>query len=61
MIAMGCTFLEIPPALETAFSERGRYDIDLQVPGGYGDHFSLSFWCLSHDTPMFIRYDFPTL
>jgi hypothetical protein len=39
MIAMGCTILEIPPALATAFSERGRYDIDLQVPAFTADRF----------------------
>jgi hypothetical protein len=30
---MGCTFRDPPQAVALAFSERGRYDIDLQLSG----------------------------
>jgi hypothetical protein len=33
MTAMGCYILRLP-AVAPAFSERGRYDIDLQLPDG---------------------------
>jgi hypothetical protein len=60
---MGCTFRDPPQAVALAFSERGRYDIDLQLSGDERRKEFRRFSCAFRMIPkcFFIRYKFPTI
>lgn len=58
MIAMCCSTTR---CWHWRFSERGRYDIDLQAREMIADGIPIGFLRFAHDTQMLIRFNVPTL